>query len=105
MAWVSRDVHRVSYRWFAGCTENGDGGERGATSSGASACVGLWAELLACTAGGDRLKFSMEGWERAGGSADSKRAFSTTPIESNGVTVVFFFSFSHLAGVEMFFKK
>ena len=27
----------------AGCSENGEGGERGATSSGASACVGLWA--------------------------------------------------------------
>ena len=24
------DVHRGSYRWFAGCSENGEGGERGA---------------------------------------------------------------------------
>ena len=37
------DAHRGSYRWFAGWAENGEGGERGATSSGASACVGLWA--------------------------------------------------------------
>ena len=37
------DVHRGSYRWFAGWAENGEGGERGATSSGESACVGLWA--------------------------------------------------------------
>ena len=38
--------------------------------------VWVCGQLLACTAGGDRLKFSMEGGERTGGSADSEHEFA-----------------------------
>ena len=63
---------------IAGATAGSLGGRRMARAASAAphravpARVWDCGQLLAYTAGGDRLKFSMEGGERTGGSADSE---------------------------------
>ena len=72
--------------WFvmciAGATAGSLGGRRMARAASAAPLravpARVWdcGQLLAYTAGGDRLKFSMEGGERTGGSADSEHEFA-----------------------------